>query len=790
MTKGAKLLDQTYDVLTNRIEKFRIDYNRIGERFDFYSVDLGEDTDDSEYTDSDEYQKKVVEFSLAAKNSRVVLSSLHYKNRAAKYFMVFKGASISALEKYRPVLVEPEDLLEFIREGLLSHAVPSLLEEMYSVEVVADRKGFVSGDRYYRLVRPEMFEAFGNYTDGEEKKTKRTLVAIGVSPEGDWSLTAGQRPLYSVLKSVTTTFTSVDYIREWKPSKRIVKLLARERFDVSDLNFVVKKSSKRFKGEFVKGTTGKRKNRTDAYHINHKGITKDPSETRAGMLFKFLEDFDLVHKGAAEIKLQRYNFDQCYDFGALEAVAKKEFKAIRKTLINFAIRIVNHSERAFDGGLVDQIIEVLNDGFGKGDEKIEVLLDQQPASDPQKKELVLLITEPVSFYDQNKDRQDPYKVFKYANPEIISQGVTFDNLFSEDDDVISLEKTQFHCAISQLIYKLEIASSQFMIDRPAIPERAWFIEAVRIDDVKKGDDESEYLDEDEDEEDNAQFLYYKGLIDQGELKFSELTGEELKTVEGVLGKDSYLLFGKIKSNGKRTVQRHPVMIYENSRDYIVFAKTNYSAIPSHWDQEEERTAVKGSRTDDFVDREFIEQYMQRVNIPESVVERIETGLAEQPDRKYFDFETVDNWKLGDRARFLSAVDEALGYRWKDLVRTSEYRSLVIHHMGANFDTKKRIYFVGGKGGYKYAAQKNFSTIYALVSNMHSMPEDLHTWFMSFSVRNMQTTVYPFFFKHVREFAAMSKFGFGQTQEEQGSLEEVDKQEEESVQPPEPIFDFN
>jgi hypothetical protein len=41
--------------------------------------------------------------------------------------------------------------------------------------------------------------------------------------------------------------------------------------------------------------------------------------------------------------------------------------------------------------------------------------------------------------------------------------------------------------------------------------------------------------------------------------------------------------------------------------------------------------------------------------------------------------------------------------------------------------------------------------------MDELPENLDKLFLSFSIRNKQTTVYPFIFKHIREYALNDLF---------------------------------
>jgi hypothetical protein len=330
-------------------------------------------------------------------------------------------------------------------------------------------------------------------------------------------------------------------------------------------------------------------------------------------------------------------------------------------------------------------------------------------------------------------------------------------------------------SLVELSRKSEILQGEFSSDKPRLPEYAWFIEPIRIKNGKPLTEnaENEFSDEENEEIDATDdFVYYKGVYMEDvstektpkiKQKFSivKLTEEEIEQVKQSMGSNADLVFGRVKKNDKLTKNRNPMIYYPKTKDYIIFTETGRSVIPDYDRNEKTRQELEKGRQEK-VGRQFFIDYVNDLFSQEKSKKAIKKMLEDNPSANAFDYKAVIKALTGyvgdNRDEIQILIENQLGIKWLGTSQkaTGEHSGehLVNHQYSFNFSYKHKVYYGGAIASHDNSEQKNFCTLYELTTNMKELPENMHEWFLSFSIRNKQTTIKPYFFKYIREHAAM------------------------------------
>ncbi|OUS06476.1 hypothetical protein A9Q81_02805 [Gammaproteobacteria bacterium 42_54_T18] len=828
------------DVLTNEIEKFHIDYPYLDHRFDFYSIKIEITKDD------DGYDKKVIEVSKKLHDSGKVLSTYHYKNAHAKFFMVDKGEVVDTVAAVKVKLQDstynwrrdgsdkkPLNQMEWVINSLLINAIIPLLTRN------PENPAIVHEERIYIFTAGESF-----FTRESDTVPKTIIKTVGIQGGKDWGIARNDiygnlmhKELPQVLNASTVTFTSTDYINILPEKNKYRKRLKSRQIFELDGKIVVpakitEKGKKRPKegvinsGIFKRGTVGRKKNRIGAYDITHDNRLEDsnPSVTRAGAMSTVMRYIDEVYKGNVRIELKKYHFETFYHTNDLGTAKDAEYQVIVDILRRYNIRVLNHTvpnkdrdevvidiegmkkctlERPSKEHKIDleKLINITQlpkeeqaDARNKlnNADKIEakekvrkttgltILLDSEKA-DVDRPEVVLLIVDEPDAYG---DAPDPYKQYKCHNPDKIIQAITYDNLQKGG----SIKNAIFECLLANILYKLEVKNGFFPeMMRPELPEGAWFIQPIRLDTPENEDDEGEI---------DGIFQYYKAGIVDGKPIYSALTDKEIRLIKDTMAEDADLLFGRKKKKqnkedkDKFTKNRNPVLFYPDKKaakcKYIAFAKTDRSALPSFELHEPEFEALKGGRSTK-VNRTWFENYIVRNDALPKAAKAIQIMLDLEQERDEFDYTTYNAamkkdlpgfGKPGNTEKYQvqDAVHNELGIRWRDTARLKDNFEYFAHQRGIGFSYSNKLYYAGQVGGAEYGEQSTFCSLYQMITNMTEIPPGLDRLLHSFSIRNKQTTVYPFIFKHIKEFAFKDLMNFEENEDRKQVIQPENKHE--------------
>jgi hypothetical protein len=755
MSEIIKTDTKEFKVFTNKIANITKNISRVAKKYAVFSVEI---------IAQKNFKQILMDISQQAASSCKIFASYFDRENSIKYFLVSKQTEIKIdVQDTITSKTKISKLDNFILEKLLFKSVPRLLNS----KTITDYKAFVYDDNYYRAIGPA-----NQFEDHD------SIIANEVSLSRDFSLDTTDETDNKIIKIKTVTFTHVKSIKlklekaellpESKKKSYLIKrynyLLSVERFDLSKSDFIIKNSIKQ--GEYVKCNITNKKGRSNAYIIDHDGDTKDPSLTKVGMINTFIEDLHKVHDGNIKVTLEQETFNKCYLPTKLATFMKWEYKLILEKLEKYNIVIINKSNNQVNASH----IKLIKQEIAKLKGNINFLLQEENYKN-NKNDLTLLIVDNKKKY---KNKVDPYLAFKNNNFEVISQAVEYENLFKikKDSDEISVQNSVLECIIKEFVVKIEVENEQLMYERLAkLPKNYEYITAVRVD---NNEDEID----DKQQSTDYKYEYYKVTLKTTKkitkLKFKKMSNKECELLAAALGDKKHLVFGKEKIINKQLCyghQRNPLMFNPKTNEHIIFVKKEISALPNHQALKIIRHRLKKDRQK-TVSREFLINYIQQQDTP-SNNKYVLNKMLEDNQTNQFTYEILKEYckvpetifststkKLTNAEKYhvLDYIKQKLNYLWRDTTKQQKNLNRVIHQQGLNYNHETKRYYAGMVGSYKYKPQQNFCTIYEIVDNVkQGLPSDIINWFLSLSVRHKQTTVYPFIFKHLREYAYKTQF---------------------------------
>ncbi len=731
---------------TNEIDRFNtvMDIDALYGMFDFYTYHLGD-----ENTPDSEYRERSIAISKAMKESGGLLASNHQKAKKGypgyKAFMVKKGFDVSAYGLNKTDPSNHNRLMNWVLDHLIVNGVNG-------VERLVGDDGYAHlathEERCYRIIGAK------RWSDVTE------ILSVHCQITPDWKIStterSGGKKLPAVFAAGTHTFTNKEAVeKSGMKKKRKDALLASETFKLTS-SFVVPVYNNTgeqeiieetgvlstiSEGEFCKCSIKRGNNRVSAYHVDHDTLTST-ERTRAGVMFDQLEKIHSAYSGAVSLTFKWREFDTVYDWGALDKAKDGEYEQIKEVISSRTLRVINKSDTTK--------IDKVRKGIAKAIEGSEDKFTVEYGGDVCDGDLILLI---VNSEESYKDRVDPYKEYKAVNYNTPSQAIVIENI-----DAVKKPETAILCDMAQLVIKAEVIEGKFLMERCTTPKGVWFIEPVRIedDDVISDDEEN-----DETEDTTDCFEYYRGIVTCDGLKFSKLNDKEISLLKDIMDDDADLVFGRKKKDGTYTKNRNPVAFYPETGKYMIFAETSRSIIPDH-------IYINGYKNDliagetQKVGRAWFERYVNNQESREKPRAAIANMLADNPDASSFGkqtvFDAISKCRQDNRDEVPNMIYKELGIQWLNISKKKIGKDLVKHKSGFNFSYKEKMYYSGSVGSHNGKnPQESFCTLYEIFTNFRELPTGMHEWFLSFSVRNKQTTVKPYFCKHVREFAHIDRF---------------------------------
>lgn len=457
--------------------------------------------------------------------------------------------------------------------------------------------------------------------------------------------------------------------------------------------------TRREQGQYVKRARSKFKNRVAAFKFNNPLSLADYYSTRLGTLSLFLEDLNRAYGDDFKIKLKSIEFDEHKHIRALEVA--RSYVQLHNLVQQFPIYIVNHSR---DLEAAERLrVQLLILG-------IEPVL----AADISPERLNIQLVSDKGSY--KKGEADPYKVARAQYPQAVIQ-----SCYPERLDATGHARHTVEVVVKELLIKLEVQQCRLIYDYPVLPEDAWFMTQVQLD--IKGE--------------SWCVVYCK--VQNQRLEFGVVPEQVVEDIHISLNSEQRKRFftGKNRPN---------LVFWPQTGSFLLLSDTEAVCLPDEAElhsliKEVEQTVASGIPT------ELVADYCTL--FPDSaVIARLSEINLMASDNIAVSALKAINYQGKDNQHFYDYLAEH-GYRLKTSLQKKD-NGLLSVTAGVLIDRANALYAAGSVGGAQ-RGQENFNHIYHVETDLDQVPE----WFWDaldvWHVRHRGATVYPYVFKHLREY---------------------------------------
>jgi hypothetical protein len=454
-------------------------------------------------------------------------------------------------------------------------------------------------------------------------------------------------------------------------------------------------------GEFIKKKHRDKRMRSEALSLD----TKNPSKfwkTKIGILALFMSDVDRHLKKYLEIRLQSLSPD--YRVRFKDADISKSYQKISELLAGRPINIIN---------LTDANVQPLVDELARENLTVTHTKSVDTCA------LNLAIHHQRELYESNQ-QIDPYNTLRRPGTPII-QSVYPETIIKDGKFV----KTIYEACKKELLVKWEVADCEFKLVKPA---GNWLF---TICEQKEGSEPTFNV-----------LRWY-----QERMSFKALNLPEAQ--------DAFLLdLPRPLRDGDYAV------VNLDTSDTFVFEDTNYVALPQYG----ELATVMNELINGYasgIRREWIIEFLTRlrsgevqIGNRELVEERLDKLLLETRGKETLYKEDLfkgPGTKLAYKGSFQTFFDWIAlekGLRLGASLKAQE-SGFIEASLGLFYNETERLYFVGDKDNIKSVPK--FCRIKRILTDANAVPTELLQMMEVFHIRHKQATIYPFPFKHLREF---------------------------------------
>lgn len=502
------------------------------------------------------------------------------------------------------------------------------------------------------------------------------------------------------------TFTPVSYYCNGHPASKKFEVLPRFTFDE-----LAQTVTKDIRGEYIR-----RQHRTKRMVSQMISLdTKNPSEfgkSKMGILSVFDHDMKTYLKNYIQLEFNYLSSDYRQYF--VENDVAKAYQTIENLLKTKLINIVN---------LTSDNIDALTLAFQK--DGYEVMISSETNADS-----INVVMHYSPEYYQAKDINDPYLALHQKNHLI--QSMTIENMFNKK----KLNESAYEACKKEIFIKWEVLNQQLQL---IVPEGRWAF-------IKKEEKKAN-------EQDFVETFFHVLTSDQGELSYQCMT--EADAMETLL-----FDMPKLSKN-----QNH-IVIDNNGRNYII-EEISYVALPEY--QVIAQTMEELQRGyDEGIRREWVEEFLElikkgKVKTTNNVDlrRRLENLLSNESSEiitKNILFNKEHRFEFkGASKEFLQWIFLEKKVRLGASLRSKE-NGLMDAVLGLFYNESEGLYYVGEINGMK-ASLPRFCNIRKIHTNAEQVSHELLKMMEVFHIRHKQATVYPFMFKHLKEFQKKCEHGY-------------------------------
>ncbi|SEA10543.1 hypothetical protein [Alkalimonas amylolytica] len=533
------------------------------------------------------------------------------------------------------------------------------------------------------------------------KITNKKLIAVEIDIDADWSgrTDSGEVPRCLIAKVVT--FTPVEELQD--ASGKLYAEYAMEPRYALDLNSAM--VSKSVKGEYIKVAASKFKNRVAAIELKELDLELF-ERTKTGVISQCLDDIKTVYGDTFCVALK--SFPSHLELLPKGNEIKKHYAVITGRLLQHPIFLINttNDEQA-EQRLLHQLI---TDGYSVS-----------CAAEPEQDNLNLLITHHKDTYARG---QDPYLQVKQANPGVIIQNCTIENLI---DAKGHLSSHVYEVLLKELFVKLELSTKQILIDNMPDALGATYIIAQRVS--------------------VAEIRYYTLQIDNARLHFGRLSDVEAGALNQLINPHHSKMF-----NGSNW-QLKPLMYWPEQQEYLFITDT--PAVPLADINAILPILVSVEQSNGkAIPKALIEQFCLQfpgnaagMLLLHYLATNTEVGAIKVADAKMV-LKEDKSLKRSEAKEQLNQWLQNYGITLWQSVKKRQDGFLQAHH-GLRVFAEHRMYFSANVQSVK-ASYGNFSRLYRLCGNVADVPTKFYELLTPSHIRHKQYSVLPYPFKYLRE----------------------------------------
>lgn len=551
-----------------------------------------------------------------------------------------------------------------------------------------------------RLLSPEAdtkrLEADGIFYLIEKKSSKLwgyELVTAAIEPRKNqvlekWRLNLG-----------TVTFTPLK-AHENSSGKLNPKVAKLPRYDADQFGQEVIRSHQ---GQYVKRAWSKFKNRLPALKLGATLSLEVYYTSRLGTLSLFLEDLQRAYDEDVQITLEDIAFDEHKHIRPAEVA--NSYVEVNGLVKQFPVFVVNHSH---DPEATEQIqMQLLSLG-----------IESTIAEDINLDGLNIHLVNDKDNYEE--DEADPYKIARIQYPQAIIQSCYPERLHEKDSVKHTVE-----VLLKELLIKLEVQQCKLLFDYPELPEDPWFI-------IQKCTEECA------DNKKEKWHAFYCNAHEQ-QLEFGIVPEQVLESIALNLSSQQR----KRVFSGRN---RPNLVFWPDTEHFLILSDTEAVCFPNEAElhalvKEVDQTVATG------VPKELIASYCKSFPDSSTIQHLSVLNLMGSHNIAVSDLKKI-SYRATDNRHFYDYLAEH-GYRIKSSLQNKDDGLLSVT-TGVLINREKALYTAGSVGSAQ-RVQKNFNHIYHVETSLEQIPE----WFWNsldvWHVRHRGATVYPYVFKHLREY---------------------------------------
>lgn len=521
-------------------------------------------------------------------------------------------------------------------------------------------------------------------------------IVVTVKLDLTWSAAAKQQRL----AISTTTFTPLA-LHLNKDGQLPVRIAQKPRYQLDSLG---QSLSRHARGDYIQQSFWRnKKERVEAFALAGVVSLESYYTTRLGSLSLFQQDLQEAYGDALKINLQHIQPEHRVQINAGQV--NQSYHAIWQQLSQLPILICNHSSEP----QVSHTLLCRLQDYG---------MQASTARSISPQALNLLLVDDRDSYKEGQN--DPYKLARQEYPQAVIQSCHPASLAENSKHVVEV-------LLKELLIKFEIQQCRLLIDYPELPADAWFITSIRPGGKLLRNDP---------------WPMYRVAVQAQQLQFAKLNEQDESHIRDCLSPaQTAAVF--------EGYQRSDLIYWPASGDALIMQDTDALSLP---DEPSIHGLIKQMDhcINSGIPTQLIQNYCNQ-NPDSGLLKFLQSVLEEHPGEVAIPVTAFKSqaYRGTEAIHFYDHLAEQ-GYRFKASLQAQPSGALT-PTTGLWFNSQLSLYSAGSVGSAQ-RKQDNFNHIYKVEGNGIAVPGWFWPALQVWHIRHRGTTVYPFIFKHIKEYA--------------------------------------